>query len=147
MRRIVLGLSIAVALIGLPVAPAFAVAPAAPATPAATTATTATTATIQLLSTTLVAKGAAVDISYAVDCPAGYAGSTTVSVTQPQASGTAVDELTCTGTGLLYLQRVTADVRGGPFERGKATLTMWAVACDSGGCFSTPFDATVRLTK
>ena len=131
MRRIVvLALSIVASLI-----PAPALAAAEPV------------ATIQILSTTLVAKGAAVDISYAVDCPAGYAGSTTLSVTQPQAHGTAVDELTCTGTGLLYLQRVTADVTGGAFERGRATLAMRATACDSAGCFSTPFTETVRIDK
>jgi hypothetical protein len=132
MRRIVLALSIVVAMLAAWSLPAAAAEPVA---------------TIQVLSATLVAKGAAVDISYAVDCPAGYTGSTTVAVTQPPAHGTAVDELICGGTGLLYLQRVTADVTGAPFSRGRATLTMQAVACDSVGCFTTPLNETVRIDK
>ncbi|NMO56331.1 hypothetical protein HH310_34790 [Actinoplanes sp. TBRC 11911] len=131
MRRVVPVLSIVVALVAAQAAPA----------------TAAPAATIQILTTTLVAKGAAVDVAYAVDCPAGYSGTTALDVAQPQAHGTATDELTCTGTGLLYLQRVTADVTGAPFERGKATLTMRAVACNGTDCFSTPLQATVKLAK
>jgi hypothetical protein len=117
------------------------------ALPATTALVAAPAATIQILSTTLVAKGAAVDISYAVDCPAGYSGSTALDVTQPQAHGTATDELTCTGTGLLYLQRVTADITDAPFARGKATLTMQAMACSGADCISTPYQATVKITR
>jgi FlaG/FlaF family flagellin (archaellin) len=139
MRRVVLALSIVVAAVTLRSAPAVA--------GSTTDSAAAPTATIQILSTTLVAKGAAIDIAYAVDCPAGYSGSTALDVAQPTAHGTAVDELTCSGTGLLYLQRVTADVTGTPFARGKATLTMQAAACNGAVCFATPFQATVKIVR
>ncbi|SNY56283.1 hypothetical protein [Paractinoplanes atraurantiacus] len=110
-------------------------------------------ATIDVLWTTIAAKGAAVDVAFGVACPEGFTGTATVSVAQARPSdglparGTAVTALTCSGTGLLYTQRVTADVTGAPFERGRATLAMQVVACDERGCFSTPLNQTIRVTK
>jgi hypothetical protein len=109
------------------------------------------TATVQILMTTLVARGAAVDVSFAVDCPAGFTGSTVVSVAQVHdgltATGTARKALNCVGTGQLYLQRVTADITGAPFARGKATLAMQVVGCDASDCFSTPLNESIRITR
>ncbi|GAA0499551.1 hypothetical protein Ade02nite_82800 [Paractinoplanes deccanensis] len=110
------------------------------------------TATIDVLWTTIAARGAAVDVAFGVSCPAGFTGTVTVSVAQArddglQAHGTAVTDLACVGSALLYTQRVTATVTGAPFERGKATLAMQVVACDETECFSTPLNGTTRITK
>ena len=107
-------------------------------------------ADIEVLWTLIVARGAAVDVAYGIDCPAGYTGTVTVSLAQVRddglrAGGTAVADLTCTGTGVLDTQRVTASITGAPFTRGRATLAMQAVACDDRDCFSTPVNRSTRI--
>ncbi|MFF5078763.1 hypothetical protein ACFY36_17050 [Actinoplanes sp. NPDC000266] len=125
----------------------------APALAAAALLLTPPPATVDVLWTTLAARGAAVDVAFGVECPAGSTGTATVTVAQARpsdgllAQGTAVTALTCSGTGLLYTQRVTASITGAPFERGKATLAMQVVVCDSQECLSTPLNRTVRITR
>ncbi|XVV10388.1 hypothetical protein ACQP2X_36915 [Actinoplanes sp. CA-131856] len=110
-------------------------------------------ATIDVLWTTLAARGAAVDVAFGVECPEGFTGTATVTVAQARpsdgllAQGSAVTALTCSGTGLLYTQRVTATITGAPFERGRATLAMQVVACDDEECLSTPLNRDIRITK
>ena len=109
-------------------------------------------AEVDLLWTVLVARGAAVDVAYGIDCPAGYSGTVTFSLAQVRgdglrAGGTAVADLVCGGTGLPDTQRVTASITGAPFTRGRATLAMQVVACDDQDCFSTPVNRTTRLTN
>ncbi|MEU8813041.1 hypothetical protein [Actinoplanes sp. NPDC048796] len=125
----------------------------APALAAALLLTTPPVATIDLLWTTIAARGAAVDVAFGVACPEGFTGTATVTVAQARpsdgllAQGTGVKELTCSGPGLLYTQRVTASITGAPFERGKATLAMQVVVCDEQGCASTPLNQQIRITR
>jgi hypothetical protein len=127
-------------------------AAALPAKAAAVPAKAAPAATIDVLFTTIVARGAAVDVAFGITCPEGFTGTATVSLAQVRnsdglhAQGSAVTDVTCSGTGLLYMQRVTADITGAPFARGKATLAMQVVACDDQTCFSTPLNRTTKIT-
>ncbi|WP_127503209.1 hypothetical protein [Actinoplanes solisilvae] len=125
MRKIVAILSAALLTIVLDAAPARAAGPE-----------------VEILWTLLVAKGAAVDVSYGVTCPEDTTGTVTVSIAQVRddgllAGGTTTEELDC---GALAMARVTASVLGAPFERGRASLSMLV----TGG---PPFTANVRLTK
>jgi hypothetical protein len=108
----------------------------------------APTATVEVFWTFLVARGVAVDVGYAVDCPAGVTGTVDVAVTQVRddgltASGASTEALDC---GMPGMQRVTASVTGAPFERGRATLTMLVSGCDDHGCFTVPISRNTRLT-
>jgi len=110
----------------------------------------AATAEVEVFWTLLVARGAAVDVSYGVTCPAGFTGTTTVTITQVRddgllAGGTTAEELTCDGTGFLEMSRVTASVLGAPFERGRASLSMLLSGCDAQACFSAPINQNTRL--
>lgn len=109
----------------------------------------AATPTVEILWTLIVAKGAAVDVSYGVTCPDGFTGTTTVSITQTRddgllAGGTTSEELAC---GALGMARVTASVLGAPFERGRAQLSMLVTGCDSLECFAVPINRNVRIEK
>jgi hypothetical protein len=108
----------------------------------------APTSTVDVFWTSLVARGAAVDVAYAVDCPDGVTGTVDVALTQLRddgltASGTSTEALDCGAPGL---QRVTASVTGAPFTRGRATLTMLVSGCDDQGCFTVPLSRNTRLT-
>jgi hypothetical protein len=115
----------------------------------ATPAQAAPTATVEVTFTFLVARGAAVDVAYGVDCPAGVTGTVDVAITQLRddgltASGTSTEALEC---GFPAMQRVTASITGAPFKRGKATLTILASGCDDQGCFTVPLSRNTRLTN
>ena len=105
----------------------------------------AATNTIEVFWTTLVARGAAVDINYGITCPADFTGTATASVTQTRddgliASGAVVDEVSCSNGGVLHITRVTAGVLGAPFERGRARFTMVVTG-------AAPITQNVRLTS
>ncbi len=109
----------------------------------------APTATVDVIFTFLVARGAAVDVAYGVDCPAGVTGTVDVALTQIRddgltASGTSTEALEC---GFPAMQRVTAGIAGAPFKRGRATLTIVVSGCDDQGCFTLPLTRNTRLTN
>lgn len=97
--------------------------------------------------TSLIARGAAVDVAFGATCPEGSTGTVEVAVTQVRddgltARGSQTAVLTC---GVPDTQRVLADITGAPFTRGPATLTMLLSGCDDTGCFTLPITRTVRL--
>jgi hypothetical protein len=107
------------------------------------------TAEVEILWTLLVAKGAAVDVSYGVTCPDGFTGTTKVTITQVRddgllATGATTEELAC---GALGMARVTASVLGAPFERGRARLSMLVTGCNGPACFGVPIDQNIRIEK
>ncbi|MBM2623353.1 hypothetical protein JIG36_48440 [Actinoplanes sp. LDG1-06] len=107
-------------------------------------------ATIDVMWAFRVARGAAVDVSYGITCPAGYQATVTVSLDQVRkdglrASGTVTEQLTCAGTGVLEMGRVTASVTGAPFQAGKATLAILATGCDDQDCFAVPVNQDIHV--
>ncbi len=110
----------------------------------------AATADIGVMWAFLVARGAGVDISYSMTCPEGFTGTVTASLSQVRkdglvASGTAVDQLNCLGSGTLEMVRVTASIGGAPFRPIKATLAIQVVGCDDQECFSVPVNQDVQI--
>lgn len=110
-----------------------------------TAARAAATNEVGLFSTSLAARGAAVDVNYSVTCPADFTGTATVSLTQTRddgliAGGVIVDDLACSNGGVLHITRVTATVLGAPFERGRARLTLVVTGAD-------PINQNTRLTN
>ncbi|MET0417771.1 MAG: hypothetical protein ABW022_17325 [Actinoplanes sp.] len=108
----------------------------------------APTVTVDVLWTSLVSRGAAVDVAFGVTCPAGFTGTVDVALHQVRAdglvaSGAEVAELAC---GMLDTQRVLASITGAPFTRGKATLTMLVSGCDGQECFTFPLNRSTRIT-
>jgi hypothetical protein len=99
--------------------------------------------TVEVFWTTLVARGAAVDVNFGITCPADVDGTATVAITQTRddgliASGTTTEDFSCRNGGILNITRVTASVLGAPFERGRARLTMLVTG-------AAPISQNVRL--
>ncbi|MBL7261296.1 hypothetical protein [Paractinoplanes lichenicola] len=122
---------------------AFASLGAAPAQAAAD-------ATVSPMFAFRVARGAAVDVSYGITCPAGYNATVTVSLDQVRkdglrASGTVTEQLTCAGTGVLEMGRVTAHISGAPFQVGKASLAILATGCNDQDCFVVPVNQEIQV--
>lgn len=97
-----------------------------------------------------VARGAAVDVSYGLTCPAGYNATVTVSLNQVRsdglrASGTVTEDLTCNGTSFLEMARVTASINGAPFQPRKATLAILATGCNDQDCFVVPVNQEIQV--
>ncbi|MCY1142325.1 hypothetical protein OWR29_30380 [Actinoplanes sp. Pm04-4] len=108
-----------------------------------TAARAAATTEIEVFWTTLVARGAAVDVNFGITCPADVDGAVTVAITQTRddgliASGTTTEDFSCRNGGILNISRVTASVLGAPFERGRARLTMLVTG-------AAPISQNVRL--
>ncbi|WP_460885249.1 hypothetical protein [Paractinoplanes abujensis] len=107
-------------------------------------------ATIDVMFAFRVARGAAVDVSYGITCPADYRATVTVSLDQVRkdglrASGTVTEQLTCAGTGVLEMGRVTANIGGAPFQVGSATLAVLATGCNNQDCFVVPVNQEIHV--
>ena len=107
-------------------------------------------ASVEVMWTLIVARGAAVDVSYSYTCPAGVTARSTATLTQVRADGltahgTDVADVACAGDGLLEMQRITASITGAPFERGPATLSLRMTGCDGADCFDVRVDQRTRI--
>lgn len=107
-------------------------------------------AKIDVLWALRVARGAAVDVTYGLTCPAGYQATVTVSLNQVRsdglrASGTVTEDVTCTGAPFLELARVTAGINGAPFQPRKATLAILATGCNDQDCFAVPVNQEIQV--
>ena len=118
--------------------------------PAAAPAPASADASVEVMWTVIVARGAAVDVSYSYTCPAGVTARSTATLTQVRADGltargTDVADVACTGGGFLEMQRITAGIAGAPFERGPATLSLRMTGCDGTDCFDVRVDQKTRI--
>jgi hypothetical protein len=114
-------------------------------------------ASIQPTAASLVAKGAAIDITVTSMCPAGdtvgFFGASlvaqqAVSKTE-QAIGQAAigNGITCTGSAQTNTFRVAANVPGPPFRTGPALVSASMFACGSSGCISANSSVSLRVTN
>jgi len=117
---------------------------------AATPAGAQTVTSIDVVSATLVAKGAALDVNLTVTCEAGASGSAGATVTQRsgnvimQGSGSAT--FVCTGEPQTVTVRVVAAAGGAPFRSGDAVVSAYVIAC-SFECQSASTNETVRVGR
>lgn len=97
-----------------------------------TPASAQTTPTIDVISATLVANGAAVDVELTVTCPQGYSGQVSALVTQRSgnstAQGGAGTPITCTGQSQTAAVRATSR-NGNRFKKGTAVVTASVGVC------------------
>ena len=108
-------------------------------------------ATIDIESATLLARGAAAEVTYTVTCdPGGYLNFSTT-VTQRSgndlATGYGYGQATCTGAPEAV--SVTVVASGAPFRPGAAFITTGITYCDPSGSFCdyTTEQETVRITR
>lgn len=107
--------------------------------------------TIDITSATLVAKGAAVDVSVTVTCEAGASGSVGTTITQRSGNtvmqGSGSTSFVCTGEPQTVTVRTVAEVGGPPFKSGEAVAHAFANACGEFGCEFASTDETIRIGK
>jgi hypothetical protein len=118
-----------------------------PAAPAAA----ATALSADLTSATLVARGAAVDVTATVVCPVGTFDFLALSLTQRSGSGVASGggsvTVGCTGEPQTVTLRASAQAGGQPFRNGVALATGELYACDGEDCTFVRIDETIRITR
>lgn len=106
---------------------------------------------ISVDSATIVAKGAAVQLTFTATCGAGDAGSVTSTTTQTVgvhvAQGTTQTGFTCTGTPQQITALATANVSGAPFRPGNALIQASLADCPGANCTGASADTVLRLTK
>jgi hypothetical protein len=106
---------------------------------------------ISIDSATIVANGAAVQLTFTATCGAGDAGSVTATITQTigvhVAQGTAATGFTCTGTPQQISALATANVNGAPFRPGNALIQASVGDCPGANCTGASVDEVLRLTK
>lgn len=135
----------------IPVAALAATAsPAALATAARASASATSTPAISVNSATLVANGAAIQVTVTVTCPAGPGGS--VSSTTTQAAGVRVAQgaaqpfgFTCTGKPQRESALAAADVNGAPFRLGIAVVQARVLYCPGANCTSASTDKVLSI--
>ena len=106
---------------------------------------------ISIDSATIVAHGAAIQLTFTATCGAGDDGSVTSTTTQTVgvhvAQGTTQTGFTCTGTPQQITALATANVNGAPFRPGNALIQASVGDCPGANCTGASVDEVLRLTK
>ena len=110
-----------------------------------------TAATVDVTSGTLVARGAAVDLSVTGTCETGSSGYVSLVVTQRSGSGIAKGRggtsLPCLSQPATVTVRALAEADGGPFRVGDAVVTGSLDTWDDYGMYAVAVNETVRINR
>jgi len=137
-------LTAVILLLGIP---SFALAIASPAGADAPPA-------VEIVSATLIARGAAIDVALSVSCEAGVdptSANAAVSVFITQAVGRRVasgqngTQFSCTGQPQTPTIRVVAQGSGAAFKKGEAVMLAGLQVCNLGECLFAQADSVVRI--
>lgn len=133
-----------------------AVALASPASPVAAVTTARASASaasipsIRVNSVTLVANGAAIQVTVTVTCAAGDDGSVNATTTQAVAphiaQGGSSSQFTCTGKPQRESGLAAANVSGAPFRLGIALLQAGVVDCPGANCTSASVNKVLSIS-
>ncbi|MCA2212016.1 hypothetical protein [Jidongwangia harbinensis] len=106
--------------------------------------------TADLTSATLVARGAAVDVTATVVCPVGTFDFLSLTLTQRSGSAVAAGggsvPIGCTGEPQTVTLRAPAQAGGPPFRNGVALATGELYACNDESCAFVTINETIRIT-
>lgn len=116
-----------------------------------TSASAETIPAISIDSATIVANGAAIQLTFTATCGAGDSGSVTATITETigvhVAQATTATGFTCTGTPQQISALATANVNGAPFRPGNALIQASVGDCPGANCTGASVDEVLRLTK
>ena len=105
---------------------------------------------VQVVSATVVSRGAAVDVTLEVTCNSPFGADVFVTVTQRSGSGiargSAFESVGCTGSGEQVVIRVPASA-GRAFKQGTAVVSAEIFGCNNVTCGSETDSEVVELTK
>ena len=111
----------------------------------------ASTATADVTSATVVARGAAVDVTTVVNCPAGEVGHLYFRITQRSGNGvaeaSASGSVACTGEAQVVTLRATAQGGGAVFRNGTSLIVGELSTCDEWECEYLQISETVRAGR
>ena len=110
------------------------------------------TPTVDITSATLIARGAALEVTYTVTCEAGLQGFVSASITQrvgPRiAQGSGGTSFTCTGSPQTVTVLATAFGGGGaPFRQGTAVTSTVLELCGELGCRFSYFNEVIAISR
>ena len=118
---------------------------------AATPASAQTASSVDVTSVTLVARGAAVEVTATVTCEAGSTAYLSFVVTQRSGSGIAqgygYKQIVCTGEPQAVTVLVAAQAGGERFRKGTAVVTTYLAVCNPYDCQTTSLSETLQISR